>query len=214
MSGAQDPTDLTASLLRRVHAGDDTAMVDLIRRDLPWVQSLVQRRLGPALRARAETQDVVQEAMVYALRHKPRFVVADTGDFRGLMAAIVENVIRHEHRDQFRQRRDPRREQSPPTEGVIDLDATSPSQAAVRDEEQSWLALAMDLLSPEDQRVLHLRQWRGQGFAEVGAALGIDADVARKRFNRALARLAPLVRRLKQGELRELLTEQGRRSSG
>jgi RNA polymerase sigma-70 factor (ECF subfamily) len=204
----------TLKLLRCWHAGDEASLGELLRRDLPWIRGHVQQRLGAKLREKAETMDVVQEAMVQVLRAGPRFVVSDHHQFRALVAAIVENVLRNEHRAQHQQRRDVARERDLPTSGVLDLDATSPSQAAMRSEDLAWLQLSVELMAPNDREVILLRQWEGLSFAEVGERLGITTDAARVRFHRALARLAPLMKRLRQGELSALLAERGHRPDG
>ncbi len=203
---APDETQ-TFGLLRRWHAGDAAALGELVRRDLPWIRAQVQNRLGPGLRGKAETGDIVQEAMVQVLRDGPQFVVSDHQQFRALVAAIVENVLRRQHRADHQQRRDVSREQELPTAGVLDLDGTSPSQAAMRSEDAAWLELGIELLGPSDRDVVVLRQWDGLAFSEVGERLGISSDHARSRFRRALAKLAPLMRRLRGGQLAAVLAE-------
>ena len=197
----------TLDLLRRWHVGDESALGELVRRDLSWICEHVRDRLGPKLRARAETMDVVQDAMVQVLKDGPRFLVADGGKFRRLIAAIVENVLRNANREMLQQRRNVDRERKMPTSGVLDLDGTSPSDAAERSEDTAWLELAVELLAPSDREVVVLRQWDGCSFAEIGARLGIREDAARVRFHRALGRLGPLMKRLRQGELGAILAE-------
>jgi DNA-directed RNA polymerase specialized sigma24 family protein len=53
-----------------------------------------------------------------------------------------------------------------------------------------------------------LRQWQGLSFADTGQKLGIAEDAARMRFQRALARLAQVVKRIQQGHLGQVLAEQ------
>ncbi len=197
----------TYDLLRRWRSGDASALGELLQRDLPWIRSHVQRRLGPELRRKAETGDIVQEAMVHILEDGPRFVLSDNQQFRALIAAIVENVLRYQHRAHHQQRRDVLREQSPPSTGILDLDGTSPSQAAMRGEDTAWLELGLELLDPSDRDVIVWRQWDGLAFAEVGQRLGISTDHARIRFHRALAKLGPLMRKLRGGQLATVLAE-------
>ena len=52
-----DDLSETMDLLLRWHEGDRAALDELIARDLPWIEQHVRRRLGPALRARGDTQD-------------------------------------------------------------------------------------------------------------------------------------------------------------
>ena len=69
----QDRPSETRLLLGRWHGGDRSALDALLERDLPWIRQHVRRRLGANLRARMDSADVVQEAMVEFLRHAPPF---------------------------------------------------------------------------------------------------------------------------------------------
>ena len=204
-----DPSE-TLTLLRRWHAGESDALEELIRRHLVWIRGKVHARLGPLLRTQIETDDVVQEAMIQALRYGPRFLLADEDQFRRLLARIVENVIRMWARHHQRERRDPRREREPASETVLVLDTSSrrPSRVAMKNEAEAWLQLGLQLLDPEDREVITLRQWQGLSFADVGTRLAIAEDAARMRFQRALARLAQVVKRIQQGQLGQVLAEQ------
>lgn len=198
---------LTRSLLQRVHADDPTALHELLARDLPWIEAQVRRRLGAALRARAETMDFVQEAMVHALKHGPRFVVSERDQFRALMVRIVENALRKQHRFHHQQRRDADRQQPMPSESIIDLDASkqSPSAAAARSEHRALVQLAIELLDATDREIVRLRHWDGLPFADVADRLGVTEDAARMRFQRALKRLARLVSRIHENGIGNVL---------
>ena len=194
-----DAGDETLDLLRRCHAGDGEALRALVARDLTWIRARVNRRVGDLLRQRGEVDDYVQDAVVAALEHGPRFVVDDRDRFRALMARIVENVLRMRHRALRAGCRDVAREQPIATGVVLDLTAggTSPSSAASRNERRAWLDLGLELLGPADREIVLLRQWEGLSFAEAAARLGVAEDAARMRFRRALRRLARVVRRLR-----------------
>lgn len=207
----EDPNE-TLVLLRRWHAGDGQALADLVLRDETWIRSVVRRRLGPLLRPHVESDDVLQEAMLQALRSGPRFLLADREQFRALLARMVENILRMKLRGMQRQRRDVRREQRLHEEHApLDLtaSATSPSQAAARSEHAGWLQLGMELLDEEDREVIRLRQYEGWEFTAIGAELGIQPDAARMRFQRALGRLGQVVQRVRAQGLATLL---GRRT--
>lgn len=215
-----DPRSQTATLLSRLHEGDQQALHTLLQRDLPWIEELVRRRLGPKLRAREETVDLVQDAMVAILRDGPRFVVRDQGGFRALVARLVENQIRDRHRWHQRDRRSPDRESSRPAadDSVIALDAhhpspDSPSEHAARREEEDLIRLALDLLDPDDRQAIVLREFDDLPFAEVGARLGVAENAARMRFQRALPRLARVVERLRAGRIEQALADASREST-
>ncbi|MCA8963879.1 MAG: sigma-70 family RNA polymerase sigma factor [Planctomycetes bacterium] len=197
----------TVTLLRRLHAGDDGALAALLARDLPWVRAEVGRRMGDELRGRADVDDVVQQALVNVLQHGPRFEAEDAEHYRALLLCIVENTIRKMIRDGRRQKRWAGREEPLPSGSVVALTAgvTQPAAAADRNERRAWLQLALELLDSADREVVLARQWEGRAFAAIGAELGISEEAARKRFERAIARLAQLVARLRSGRVDEVL---------
>jgi len=197
--------------LARWYAGEPQALDKLIEENHEWVHRVVRARLGEGLRKKLDSMDIVQEAMGEFLRYGPRVRVESEDHFRNLLARIVENVIRDEHDWYHARRRAMSREQRLPADSVIDLQRsaalTRPDRAAEKGEHRAEVRLAMELLDPDERRVVLLRQWEGLEFAEVGARLGLTADAARMRFQRALPRLAAKVGEIRAGRLRELEPE-------
>lgn len=196
--------DDTKALLLRWHSGERAAIDALIARELPWIRDYVHARLGPLLRARGETVDYVQDAVLGALQYTPRFVTADRQQFRALVARIAENRLRDAHDHHAAAQRTPAREAPLPSDSVLDLDlphheVDQPASTAARDEQEAWVRLALELLDPSDRQVLWLRQWQELEFAEVARRLGIAEDAARMRFQRALPKLAQELARLRAG---------------
>jgi RNA polymerase sigma-70 factor (ECF subfamily) len=206
-----EPTSLaTGLLLRRWHSGDEKAFEALLIRHLPWLQAYVHRRLGDLLRARAETGDYVQEAMIDALRYGPRVVVADDDQFRALLGRIVENVLRDQN-DHFRaKKRDAKKQRDLPQDSILALDApqkdvTRPSMVASREEEKAWLELALECLPTLERRLIQMRDFDAAPFAEIGKGLGIAEDAARMRYRRAVLKLAERVEEIRRGGIRDAL---------
>jgi RNA polymerase sigma factor (sigma-70 family) len=193
-------------LLRLWHAGDEAALQALVVGQLPWLQEQVTRRLGPLLQRREDAADLVQDAAIEVLTRGPRFVPADTGQLRALLSRLVENLLRDRLEYHQAGKRDLRREQPLPTDNVVVLDpahrpVTRPSEAAGRNEMQAWVQLALELLAPDDRRMILLRQWRELPFAEIGRELGIQENTARMRFQAALQRLGDRLRGLRGGRI-------------
>ncbi|MFO1077458.1 MAG: sigma-70 family RNA polymerase sigma factor [Planctomycetota bacterium] len=200
---------ITATVLR-LHRGDPVALQRLVADHLPWIEQHVRRRLSQQLRRDGETCDFVQEALIEVLRDGPRFVVENVQGFRALLARIVENNLRDRGRHLHRERRDVRRERALPSDSVLVLDAparsvTEPPVHAERKERSAWLQLALELLGPEDREAIRMRIWDGLTFAAIGAALGIGEEAVRKRYDRALPRLARKLELLRSGEWRSTL---------
>lgn len=187
-----------------VHRGDETALKELVAEHLPWIEQHVRRKLSGVLRRDGETQDFVQEALVDVLRDGPRFVVENRAGFRALLARIVENNLRDRLRHMHRDRRDVRRQRAIPDDSVLMLDepgrsVTEPPAHAERSERAAWMRLALEMLPPDDREVIRLRIWEGNTFAEIGAVLNLGDEAVRKRYRRALPRLAQKLDLLRKG---------------
>ncbi len=202
--------DRTLELLQRWNEGDQEALNLLVEKNLPFLAARVRKRLGPFLRRKEETMDIVQEAMVEFLRYGPRFLLSSEGQFRALLAKVVENVLRDRYDWFTAKRRDLHRERPLPSDTLLGLDPgvkspTTPSRAAERNEEEARIRLALELLPPPDREVLVLRLLEEKGFKAIGGSLGIGEDGARMRFRRALPKLARKVEALERGDLEKAL---------
>jgi RNA polymerase sigma-70 factor (ECF subfamily) len=202
----------STALLRRWHAGDEAALQELLEHHMPWIRSHVSQRLGEALRAKEETSDVVQDALVEFLRYGPRFELSNEAHLRFLLARIAENVLR-DHSDFYaRRRRQAAREAPLPEHDRLVLDpsvreVTEPSAALERKQWRSWVRLALELLEPADREVIVLRQWDSLDFAAIAARMGLSLETARMRFHRALPKLAAKIQQLQRGDFAELAAE-------
>jgi RNA polymerase sigma-70 factor, ECF subfamily len=202
----------TVELLRRWHQGDQQALAELVAADGAWITAHVQRRLGPLLRARVDTQDIVQQTLIEVLRSGPRFQVDDRDHLRALLVRLVENVLRHQARHDRQQKRDVRREQplqpAAASGTVLQLSATGrpgPATQAAAGEQRDWVRLALELLDPDDRDVIVWREYDGLSFADIAARLQLGEAHARVRFQRALPKLGKKLQQLQQGQLDQAL---------
>jgi len=200
----------TRVLLDRLHAGDAHALGVLVERHLEFVRAQVRGRMGNRLRANDETQDLVHDALLDVLRHGVRLRVSDDDAFRRVLARIVENTLRDRGRWLARERRSDERERPMGADTILDLDPparamTRPSEYASADEEEAWVRLGIEFLEPLDREVIRLREWEGLSFKDLGASVGTTEEGARKRFERALARLAERVLELRRGRVHDVL---------
>lgn len=202
----------TAICLKQWNQGDRKALEDLLVRHLSWVRARVRKRLGPFLRKKGDSCDYVQDAVVQFLQYGPRITVSDEGQFRALLCRIVENTLCNRYEWFTARRREIARERPLPTDTVLSLDlpqatVNSPSQSAARHEQEAWVRLGIELVSPEDREVLVLREWDGLSFKEIGKHLGIPSGTAQVRHFRALARLSDTVGAIRRGNLKDLIQE-------
>lgn len=196
----------TPALLAMWHSGDSDALATLVELHLPWLRNHVTERLGPFLRRHGDAEDYLQDAMLSFLRNAPRFQVRDAAQFRALLARVTENSLR-DRNDWFRaKRRDLARNDSLPTDSVLALDpqlaaSATPSRHAAADEARDWVRLALELLNPEDRRILVAREYDDRSFVEIGQELGMTASAVRMRWVRAVARLAAIMNDLRGGAI-------------
>ena len=197
-----DASSDTQTLLLQWQQGDVNALGRLIDKNRPWIEASARRQLGPGMRAKHETQDIVQESLLQLLVYKPRVAVENGAQFSGLVNKIIRNVVVGKHVWFSRDRRDMKREAQLPDSSQLRLDGsqkdvTRPDTAAARQEDRAVVRLALGLLSPEDREVIMRRHFEGQEFTEIGKALQTSADGARKRFDRALPRLFAILGKLR-----------------
>ena len=204
--------DDTRELLQRWHDGDRAAMAALVEQERDLVQAQIRRRLGSLLRRSVDTQDVVQETMLQALRAAPRFLLSDRNQLRALLVCMVENRLRSAAVAQQRLKRDVRRELPLPAganDDALDLDrvatSTDPGDAAARDDVRAWVRLALELLDVDDRDVLVSRDYHDLSFEQIAAATGEAPDTVRMRYYRALPKLGRALSRLRSGHLDDLL---------
>lgn len=200
----------TARCLQQWHEGDRQGLEALLELHLPWIREQVHRRMGPVLRMRGETGDYVQEAVVNILQHGPKFIVSDEQHFRALLYKIVENTLKKQYRRYTAQRRDLKLDRPLPSDTVLRLDppdgaVQTPSRIVAQKEREEWIRLGLDLMEPEDQEIIDLRQRDVLSFAEIGERLGISEGAAQMKHTRTVRRLVKKVQALRGGKLSEAL---------
>ena len=118
------------------------------------------------------------------LRSRQRYVPENRAEFRGLLGRIALNLVRDAYAAGGRQ---------PLSEDEITRSlgalgpraVTPPEEAAARDEWRDWVQLGLELVAPDDRRVIEARLWRGLPFADVAGELDLPSgNAARMRFQR------------------------------
>jgi len=202
----------TTQLLDRWHEGDRAALDVLLERHQAWIHERASKRLGDALRAKLDSLDIVQTALLKFCADGPRIRINDEPHFRRLMAIIVENTIRDTNDYFTRRRRDLRREQELASTTVLDFDARrrrapSPDQALANAERQALLRLGLECLRPVDREVLLARTRDGLAFAEIAQRLRITPAAADARFRRAARKLQRAMELVRGGDIAQLVDE-------
>jgi RNA polymerase sigma-70 factor (ECF subfamily) len=171
----------------------------LCRRYLDRLHAVVRLRMGPRLRAKAESIDVVQEAFLAALGGLENFTYRGEGDFFHWLCRITENRLRDQADHFAAQKRNAARER--PLEdrrgsaesyfGPIQELATftSPASLVARADEVRRLEQAIDDL-PEGQREsLLLVRYEGLSLQEAADQMNRTPDAVRMLLARAIVAL-------------------------
>jgi RNA polymerase sigma-70 factor (ECF subfamily) len=183
-------TDEFRDLIRRVRLGDHEAARVLVEQYASVVRRVVRFRLTDSrLRAAFDSMDVCQSVLgsFFVRAANGEYELDEPGQLTRLLVGIARNKLATQVRRQAADKRDYRRADG----GVSDQDALaggtpSPSRHA---EAKELLQAVRERLTPEERRLAELRQ-QGLEWAEIAEQLGDNAAALRKRFSRALDRVA------------------------
>jgi RNA polymerase sigma factor (sigma-70 family) len=179
-----DPLESTVELLARAKQGEERAVEQLFERCLPALRRWARGRLPHYARDLADTQDVVQEAVLNSLHRLDSFESRHQGALQAYLRQAVVNRIRDEIRRVGR-----RPVATELDEQHADL-APSPLEHAIGREGIARYEAALQRLRPADREAIVARMELQQSYEEVAVALGKpNANAARVAVTRALAKL-------------------------
>jgi RNA polymerase sigma factor (sigma-70 family) len=177
--------DSTFDLVERAKSGDGDALNRLFARYLPSLRRWASGRLPRWSRDLMDTDDLVQETVLRAVKRIDQFESRHEGALQAYLRQAIVNRIRDEVR---------RTKRSPvPTE--LDENASdrgaSPLESAIGTEALERYEAALARLRPEEREAIVARVEMDGTYQEVAQALGKpSADAARMAVSRALLRLA------------------------
>jgi RNA polymerase sigma-70 factor (ECF subfamily) len=169
-----------------------------------YLEVLARVHLDSRLRGKLDPADVVQQTLLRAYTSWPGLKNADRpvllAWLRRILARTLADVAKHYDRDKRavdleRSLTADLDQSASGLAGWLAADQTSPSQAAVRNEELLRLADALEAL-PEPQRAVvvlkHLRSWTLQRIAaHLGRSVPAVASLLRRGLEELRRRLAP-----------------------
>lgn len=164
-----------------------------------YLTVLARMQIGRRLQGKVEASDVVQETLLHAVRDLGRFRGTSdkelAGWLRQILAARLADLVRHYCGTQGRNVRLERALEIELDQSSQVLDRglvappSSPSQHAVRKEQASWVAEALERLPENYREVLLLHHLEECDFHEVARRMGRSVEAVKKLWARALARL-------------------------
>jgi RNA polymerase sigma-70 factor (ECF subfamily) len=172
---------ITRALWEKARAGDRAAYDRLFALHADRALFFIRARLGPRLREKLESRDVLQDAYAAAHGAFDGFQYTDDDAFMRWLCRIIENRIRD-----LGDRHDAVKRQPVPRPAT---DPTGPVTAMDRAEHRARVERALDTLDEEHRAVLLLRFFEGLGAEEAGRRMDRSAGAVRKLTARALVEL-------------------------
>jgi RNA polymerase sigma factor (sigma-70 family) len=182
--------DSTRELIDRARRGDQVAVERLFTRHLRPMQRWASGRLPQWARDIADTDDLVQDALLQTFKRLGAFEPRGTGALQAYLRQAVVNRLRDELRRKGRR----------PDETDIDdkpIEAIgTPLEQAIGHEAREHYEAALQRLKPDDRELIIARVEMEYTYEELAQALGRPSpEAARKAAQRALVRLAEEMKR-------------------
>ncbi len=186
-------------LLRRARAGDQPSLGDLLEGYRSYLTLLARLQINRRLRGKADPADLVKETFLEAHRSFPRFRGTSERELASWLRQILAGNLADLTRRFLRaKRRDVRLERelaaemdqsSRVLEQGLAAPHSSPSQQAVRREQDVLLAEALARLPEAYREVLILHHLEGLGHPEIARRMGRTVDSVKNLWARALGKL-------------------------
>ena len=172
---------ITRDLWLKARGGDRIAYDRLFGMHAERALLFIRARLGPRLRQKVESVDVLQDAYLAAHQAFARFDYTDESAFTRWLCRIIDNRIRDlgDHFDALK-RQPVELPRSDPTGVITALD---------RAEHREKIARGLEALDEDHRQVLLFRFFEGLTSEETGERMGRTAGAVRKLTARALVEL-------------------------
>ena len=173
------------TLIRLAQGGDEVALDRLLSRYLPRLQRWASGRLPSYARSMAETQDIVQDALIATVRNLPHFTTRYEGALQAYLRHAVMNRVRDEIRRALAQ---PKYKE---LSASIEDDAASPLERAMGQETFARYDAALIALDEAEREAVIARVELGCSYQEIADLIDKPSpDAARMVVSRALRQIA------------------------
>jgi RNA polymerase sigma-70 factor, ECF subfamily len=160
------------------------------------------RLMGPQLRQRCRTSDLVQSALVEAIASMPAFRGNSDSEFVGWTLRIMErNALDRQRRLMAKKRRIDREQAADDLSlQALAADGHSPSDHAIDREELVRIARALRLLTDDQRRIIQIVALQGGSHADAARILQRSENACRVLLARSRAALMIALAKLDRDE--------------
>lgn len=191
----------TDELLDQARQGESLAVERLLTAHREPLRRMIDMRLDPALTARVDASDIVQDVLLEAHRRLSDYLRNPTMPFHLWLRHIArDHMIDAHRRHRQAQRRSLDREQPIVPANLSDESSAqlcgqlldqepTPASAAIRHELTRRLDSAITTLGEDDREIVLMRHGEQLSNQEVAQLLGLSEAAASMRYLRAIRRL-------------------------
>ncbi len=198
------PAPWANALLEQAQRGDREALGQLLEAQRSALHRLAQRQLEGRIAVRVDASDVIQQTFLEAHRSFPQFAGQDVRQLAAWLEGILDHKVAGAIRDHaLLQKRSVQRDRSlddshggmASLKQELDAGLSTPSQKAIRGEEEQLLRQALNVL-PDDQReAVRLRHLEGWALADIARHLGRSPAATAGLIKRGMQALRRQLRR-------------------
>ncbi len=187
----------SSRLFTQAGDGSGEAIGTVFERYGDRLHALIRLRLGPNLRRRLESRDILQATLLKAFQGIDRFDGAGSRSLMAWLGTIAQAEICDQADFYGRKKRDFGRDTSLDVgvERVAERVRSEASRLQLEADAER-LERAIDALGEAHREVILLRSFEELSFREVGERLGKSPDASRMLFARAMAALTRKMREL------------------
>ena len=186
----------TIDLVRAAQAGDAVAWGIIHERYALLVRVVVHGRIPDKMRARFDTDDVLQSGFLRAFEQIGRYEDQGEDAFRRWLTTLISHRLTDKVRYHLRERRDSGRDEA-------ELESTdlrrapdgadSPGAIVAAAERIARILAALHKLDAADQELMSMRLFDKLTWADIAERLAIGETTARRRFYETFERLVDKV---------------------
>jgi RNA polymerase sigma-70 factor, ECF subfamily len=173
-----------------------TGLGRLFEHERAHLRSFLERRINRKLTSRLDASDVIQEVFVRAQSALPAYLSNPSLPPLIWLRHLSLQVLCEVHRKQFREARNPFREENHLDNFLVASlthSTMSLTSKVEKSDLQSEILKKLGELNQIDREVLEMRHVDGYSLAEISKLLDIGLETIKKRYYRALKRFKDLV---------------------